>query len=235
MKALMGSDAIKVFWIIVCVAGLTETRGRAQQESPQAPVPVEKLAVSAVLKRYAINPLALDPKTAHPLPRDGKWSVSNVRPVSCPQTTETCLEVFYRVAAESVQCSWIVLLNRDSVDVKFLDENDDAEHYMTPMVSQNEAKALVNTRKKAVFPPIAIAAHVTGTVVLDVFVGKTGEVQKVAVESGPAMEQQAALDAARNWSFKPMMVGTRAVPYATQLAFTFRTTGPGFATVEMAP
>jgi TonB family protein len=218
-----------------CVTFWTASQGWTQQESPQVPASAGKLAVNAVLKHYAVDPLALDPKTGQPLPTSGSWSIGKVPHSSCPQTNETCLEVFYQVAAESVRCSWVVLLNGDGTDGRFLDEDDDTERYMVLKVSPSEAKALVNTRKKPTFPPIAILAHVNGAVVLQVLVGKLGEVQKVAVLSGPAMEQQAAIDAAKKWNFKPMLVGARDQPYELQLVFTFRTIGPSSATVEVAP
>jgi protein TonB len=126
-------------------------------------------------------------------------------------------------------------MNADGTDGTVLDQNDDAERYLIRTVSQSEAKELVNARKKPVFPQIAIMAHVKGTVTMNALVGKSGEVQGVKVLSGPPMEQQAAADAARAWSFKPLMVGARAVPYEVQLTFDFETTGPPFGTVTMKP
>jgi TonB family protein len=209
--------------------------GWAQQEALQVPDLARRQAVSVVLKHYSINPLALDPKTQQPLPRDGSWSTGKTVPSSCPQTKDVCLEVFYRVAAANVKCSWVVLLNADGTDGSFLDQNDDSEHFLIRRLSEGEAKVLVNARKKPVFPQIAIMAHVSGTVVMNVIVGKSGEVQGVKVISGPPMEQQAAADAARAWVFKPLMVGARAIPFEVQLAFSFETTGPPFGTVTMKP
>ena len=223
---------------LVCVVwalGVGATRGWTQQESPSQPVSVGAQAASVVLKHYELNPAALDLMTEQPLPNSGSWSVGKVPPASCPQTKETCVEVFYEVPAESVRCSWVVLLDGDGTDGKFLDENDDTEFYMRLKVSKSEAKALVITRKKPVYPPIAIAAQVSGPVVLELLVGKTGEFQKLTVVSGPPMLQQAAIVAARNWRFKPMMVGARAVPYGIQLVFTFRVLNPSWTIVDVAP
>ncbi len=225
----------------VCVvAALTvgsATSGWARQESPQAPISVEKQATSVVANRYVLNPTAVNPKTGKPLASDGRWLIGKVPPASCPRTKERCLEVSYEVTAESVRCVWAVLLNADGTDGKILDENDDAERYMRRKVSQNEARALVNanTRYKPIYPPIAVAAQVNGTVVLDVLVDQSGKTEKILLLSGPAMVRQASIDAARLWTFKPMTVGARAVQYELQLVFTFQTRGPGFASVEVAP
>jgi len=209
--------------------------GWAQQESHSGTPSVGTQAVSVVLKHYAMNPLALTPKTGHALPGDGTWSLSKSSPASCPQTKETCVGISYQVPAESVRCYWVVLLNEDGTDGTFLEENDDSEHYLLRKVLPGEATTLVDRRQKPLYPPIAMAAHISGTVVMEAMVGKSGEVQKIALVSGPTMVQPASLDAARQWSFKPMMVGSRAVPYEIQLVFAFRTTGPPIGTVETTP
>ena len=129
----------------------------------------------------------------------------------------------------------MVLLNGDGTDGKFLDENDDTERYMRLRVTMSEAKALVDTRKKPIYPPIAVAARVSGPVIMEALVDKAGEVRNLRIVSGAPMLQQAAMDAARVWKFKPMMVGARAVPYALQFVFTFRTQSTTFSTVEVAP
>ena len=45
-----------------------------------------------------------------------------------------------------------------------------------------------------VYPPIAKAARIQGTVVFQVRVGVTGKIESSKVVSGPAMLQQAAID-----------------------------------------
>ena len=206
----------------------------AQQDAGIGIVSVGQQAVSTVLKHYALNPLSIDPKTGKALARDGTWAVGKARPPICPQTEEQCIEVFYQVAAESVRCSWIVLLDSGS-DGKFLAENNDAEHYLLRKTSQAEARTLATTRIKPVYPPIAMAAHVSGSVVLEAVIAPSGEMQSVVVASGPEMLRGSALDAARQWKFSPLRVGEKAVPYHVELVFTFRTTGPPTGSVEMTP
>lgn len=52
-----------------------------------------------------------------------------------------------------------------------------------------------------VYPPIAKAAHVQGTVVLDLRIGTTGKIESLKVASGPPMLQQAAIDCMKQWTF----------------------------------
>lgn len=52
-----------------------------------------------------------------------------------------------------------------------------------------------------IYPPIAKAARIQGTVVLDLRIGTTGKVESVKAVSGPAMLQQAAIDCVKQWTF----------------------------------
>jgi len=224
-----------LFVIALIALGSATAPGWAQQESSPVPDSARQQAVNAVLKHYAINPRALDPKTQQPLPRDGSWSTGKMPPASCPQSKDPCVEVLYLASANNVKCSWVVLLNGDGTDGTFLDQNDDAERYLIRRVSPNEAKTLVASRKKPIYPAIAIAAHVKGPVVMNLLVGRVGEVQAATIISGPPMVQQVAIDAARAWTFKPLMVGMRAVPYEVQLVLDFETSGPPDARIAMTP
>jgi len=54
-----------------------------------------------------------------------------------------------------------------------------------------------------VYPPIAKAANIQGTVVFDLRIGITGKIESMKVVNGPAMLQQAAIDALKQWTFRP--------------------------------
>jgi TonB family protein len=185
-----------------------------------------------------MNPAVDNPATGLSLPSNGSWSLAEARPAACPQTDEKCVEVFYDVPAGSVRCSWVVQLNADSTDGQFLDENDDAARYMVRVLSSSEAAPLVAARKKATYPPIAIAARVQGDVFVNVIVGKRG-VQTVHMLSGSPMLQMSSIEAAQKWSFKPLIVGARPVFYQVKLVFKFQLIGEmrGFetATGDLAP
>lgn len=120
------------------------------------------------------------------------------------------------------------------MDGTVLDENDDTDNYMVRMFSDSEATPFIKSRSKPVFPAIAAAAHVSGAVVTKVLVDKSGEVQLVRPVSGPPMLIQASIDAAHKWSFMPLTVGARSVPYEVQLVFTFTVNQIG-NTIKVAP
>jgi TonB family protein len=53
------------------------------------------------------------------------------------------------------------------------------------------------------YPPIAKAAHVQGTVLFELRIGTTGQIESMKVISGPPMLQQAAIDCMKKWTFHP--------------------------------
>lgn len=52
-----------------------------------------------------------------------------------------------------------------------------------------------------VYPPVARAARIEGTVELDVVIGANGDVKSAQVLSGPRMLQSASLESARQWQY----------------------------------
>jgi TonB family protein len=222
---------------LICAAAVLAmgtALAKAQTESPSKPASIGAQAASVVLKHYAMNPTVDHPTTGLPLPADGSWSLSKTRPAACPQTDEKCVEVFYDVPAASVRCSWAVQLNADSTDGQFLDENDNAATYMVRILPKGEASALVSSRKKPAYPPIALAAQVQGEVFLNVIVDKRGDAQTFRILSGNPMLQWTSIEAAKKWKFRPLMVGSRAVPYQVKLVFNFQP-NPQIITGDLAP
>jgi protein TonB len=72
-----------------------------------------------------------------------------------------------------------------------------------------------------VYPPIAKAARVSGTVVLQATISKTGTIENLRVISGPAMLQQAALDAVRSWRYRPYLLNNDPVEVETTVNVIF--------------
>jgi TonB family protein len=72
-----------------------------------------------------------------------------------------------------------------------------------------------------VYPPIARAAHVTGTVVLQALISKDGNVRALSVISGPPMLYGAAIDAVRQWHYKPYLLNGEPVEVDTHVTVNF--------------
>ncbi len=73
-----------------------------------------------------------------------------------------------------------------------------------------------------VYPPIALAAHVQGSVVLHAILSKQGTVENPQVISGPEMLRNAAMQAVRSWQYKPYLLGAEPVEVDTTVTVEFR-------------
>jgi TonB family protein len=76
-------------------------------------------------------------------------------------------------------------------------------------------------RVEAVYPPQVVAARIFGTVVVEVTIDESGSVSSARAVSGHPLLKEAAVDAARGWTFKPTMLQGQPVKVLGTLAFTF--------------
>jgi protein TonB len=72
-----------------------------------------------------------------------------------------------------------------------------------------------------VYPAIAKAAGVGGTMVLAATISKSGLSENLRVLSGPPMLRQAALDAVRNWRYRPYLLNNQPVEVETTVNVVF--------------
>ena len=72
-----------------------------------------------------------------------------------------------------------------------------------------------------VYPPDAKAARIQGKVVLDAVIGTDGHVENLKVVSGPKELQQSALDAVRQWVYKPFLLNGNPVDVTTTINVTY--------------
>jgi protein TonB len=71
------------------------------------------------------------------------------------------------------------------------------------------------------YPPIAVAAHIEGTVILQATISISGTIENLRVVSGPAMLQQAALDAVSNWRYRPYLLNGKPLEVETTVNVIF--------------
>jgi periplasmic protein TonB len=76
-------------------------------------------------------------------------------------------------------------------------------------------------KTQPVYPPIAKAARVEGTVVLQATISKAGTIQNLRVISGPAMLQPAAVNAVKTWRYKPYLLNNEPVEVETTVNVIF--------------
>ena len=74
----------------------------------------------------------------------------------------------------------------------------------------------------AVYPDIAKARRITGTVAILVTVGKDGKVSNPRFKSGPLVFRDAAFDAVRQWRYKPAMLNGAPIEQETEIRLNFK-------------
>jgi TonB family protein len=89
-------------------------------------------------------------------------------------------------------------------------------------LSPEAALSFIVSQPKPLYPPIAVAARVSGTVVLDITISTHGRVLGERVISGPAILQQAAMEAVKNWTFKHFTDKGEPVQVETQVGVPFK-------------
>jgi len=75
------------------------------------------------------------------------------------------------------------------------------------------------------YPPEAGRARLAGTVVLMAVIGRDGSVRDVRVESGLAILAQAAIDAVKQWRYKPYLVDGEPVEVDSRITINFTLSG----------
>jgi TonB family protein len=84
-----------------------------------------------------------------------------------------------------------------------------------------DAQKHLQHKIEPVYPAIARAAHIQGSVVLQASVDDSGHVVAVKVISGPPMLRQAAVDAVKQWRYEPFTVDGKAEPATAQIKLDF--------------
>jgi TonB family protein len=88
-------------------------------------------------------------------------------------------------------------------------------------VSSGVAQGLLVHQITPRYPPQARQAHVQGTVVLQALIGKDGSVRNLHALSGPPLLTQAAVDAVKQWKYKPYYLDGQPVEAETQISVKF--------------
>jgi TonB family protein len=76
------------------------------------------------------------------------------------------------------------------------------------------------------YPPLAKARGISGTVVLQAIIDKNGHIRDLHVISGPDQLQQAALDAVKQWVYRPYLLDGEPVEVRTQVDVVFTLGNP---------
>lgn len=76
-------------------------------------------------------------------------------------------------------------------------------------------------RVNPVYPPLAAQARVQGVVVLEVLISNEGDIDSLRVVSGHPMLSSAAVDAVRQWKYRPTLLNGEAIQVITSVTLKF--------------
>jgi TonB family protein len=72
-----------------------------------------------------------------------------------------------------------------------------------------------------VYPPDAKAARLSGTVVLHALIGKDGVIKELAVFSGPQKFRESAIEAVKQWTYKPYLLNGNPTAVDTTITVNY--------------
>jgi len=92
-------------------------------------------------------------------------------------------------------------------------------------VSQGVSTGLLIRRIQPNYPPLARQARIQGTVVLQAEISKEGTIQNLQLISGHPMLAPAAIEAVKQWRYKPYLLNGEPVAVETQVVVNFTLSG----------
>jgi protein TonB len=92
-------------------------------------------------------------------------------------------------------------------------------------VSAGVTSGLLIRKVNPVYPPLARQARISGTVVLRAVIGKDGSIQNLSLVSGHPMLAPAAIDAVKQWKYKPYLLNGEPVEVDTEIQVNFTLAG----------
>jgi protein TonB len=91
----------------------------------------------------------------------------------------------------------------------------------TVRISQGVTQGLVIQKVQPVYPVQARQMHIQGTVVVQATITKEGTTRDLKVISGPPVLGRAAVDAVRQWRYKPYFLNGEPIEILTQVSVNF--------------
>lgn len=168
-------------------------------------------------------------------------------PPPLTQTTTSALQTITQslIAPSTISHSRVVINNEPSIDVSVTNGSTVATSAdVGNLLDKLGGAASTNVRPAAVprgpvrvssgvmqgqldspilpvYPSIARAAHMQGTVIVAAIVSRTGAIEKLHVLSGPMMLRQAALDAIQRAHYRPFKLNGEPVEVDTTISVVF--------------
>ena len=88
-------------------------------------------------------------------------------------------------------------------------------------VSQGVTTGMLIHRVIPRYPSLARTARIQGQVVLDAVISKSGTIEKLKLASGPPMLAPAAIEAVKDWRYRPYLLNGQPVEVETKITVNF--------------
>src|SRR6476660_2494333 len=92
-------------------------------------------------------------------------------------------------------------------------------------VSQGVTQGLLIRKVQPTYPPLARQARIQGAVLLQAEISKDGAIQNLRLISGHPMLTSAAIEAVKQWRYKPYILNGEPVEVETQITVNFTLSG----------
>jgi protein TonB len=92
-------------------------------------------------------------------------------------------------------------------------------------VSEGVLEAQLISRNEPRYSPLALQTKTEGTVLLHAFISREGRITSLDVISGHPLLVRAALEAVRQWRYRPTMLNGEPVEVETSITIIFRLHG----------
>jgi len=89
-------------------------------------------------------------------------------------------------------------------------------------VSQGVMKSLILKKVDPKYPKEARNQHIEGAVIMGIVIGKTGDVSELRVISGNELLVPSAVEAAKQWKYRPYLFNGQPVEIESQITINYQ-------------
>ena len=209
---------------------------QAQASSPTVAIPAPSVSDQTTAKNSEeeISASALPPRTQHsgdaenieiqemPFSRDSKVTVT---PKPQPLVVKTGAAKSVTQVLTPIAPSLDVAANSSTATIANLMPGDAPLPKPAPgmtRISQGVSQGLLFKKIAPSYPPMALQLHREGVVELLATVSKEGRIANIKVLSGDSMLVRPAVDAVRQWQYRPYLLNGQPLEIETQISVSFK-------------
>jgi TonB family protein len=110
----------------------------------------------------------------------------------------------------------------DETKCPVTDEQPPTEHPLRVRISQGVSQAMLCKKLRPIYPEAARQKRIEGMVVMKAVISTTGTVRELKLISGDPALSAAALEAVKQWQYKPYSLNGKPVEVETQIKVAFQ-------------